>query len=63
MISFAKVGRVFTKKLLNNSAMSFSSVKSPVIVSDSRGESLTFGFPFNKSTNKFPSLLEVVLNK
>ena len=50
---------MFTKKLLNNSAMSFSCVKSPVIVSDSRGESLTFGFSVNKSTNKFPSLLKV----
>ena len=31
-----------------------------MIVSDSRGESLTFGFPFNKSFNQFPSLLKVV---
>ena len=29
-------------------------------MSDCSGESLTFGFPFNKSTNKFPSLLKVV---
>ena len=29
-------------------------------MSDSRGESLTFGFPFNKGTNQFPSLLKVV---
>ena len=34
--------------------------ESPVIVNDSRGESLTFGFSFNKSTNKFPSFLKVI---
>ena len=35
--------------------------KSPIIMDNSWGEGLTFGFPFNKGANKLPGLLEVVL--